>query len=53
MLQSIKFASCLQINSYGGELIFTVLFTLPQGQDSEGIIRPDIVLMVSCKLMMG
>ncbi|XP_076440495.1 laminin subunit alpha-like [Babylonia areolata] len=31
--------------SYGGQLIFTVLFTLPQEQDSEGIIRPDVILV--------
>ncbi|XP_012943161.1 laminin subunit alpha isoform X2 [Aplysia californica] len=33
-----------KINSYGGLLQFTVLFTLPRGLESEGLIEPDIIL---------
>uniref|UniRef100_A0A0B7BNE7 Laminin subunit alpha n=1 Tax=Arion vulgaris TaxID=1028688 RepID=A0A0B7BNE7_9EUPU len=33
-----------KINSYGGNLQFAVLFTLPRERDSEGLVQPDVIL---------
>ncbi|KAK7100839.1 laminin subunit alpha-like isoform X2 [Littorina saxatilis] len=34
-----------KINSYGGKLIFGVLFILPEDEETEGLYRPDVILV--------
>ncbi|CAL1548003.1 unnamed protein product [Lymnaea stagnalis] len=33
-----------KINSYRGKLKYTVLFTIPRGKESTGIIQPDVII---------
>ena len=40
-----------KVTSYGGKLIYTILFQLPRGDSvSAGVIQPDVVLKVSVGL---